>query len=75
MTNATDFYLKELAKLKNARVTGLIRSGEDKFGDEFFGLQFTLPSGEIANLFFLSDDEGNAPGSFEFSFEESDDVQ
>lgn len=61
----TDFYLKQLEQLVGGKITNLARSGEGDGDDEFFGFVVTLPSGKRKTLLLLSDDEGNAPGSFE----------
>lgn len=67
MTNATDFYLKQLRPLVGGTITGLVRTGpgEEAFDEEFYGLVVTLPDGRKRTLLLLSDDEGNGPGSFE----------
>lgn len=62
---SADFYLKKLDQLVGGTVTGLVRSGEDDGCGEFFGLVITMPDGTKKQLVLLSDDEGNAPGSFE----------
>ena len=62
---SADFYLKKLNQLVGGTITGLARSGEDSGNGEFFGLVITMPDGTIKQLVLLSDDEGNAPGSFE----------
>lgn len=67
MEEQTDFYLKQLAQLLGGKITGLARTGVDDEGQEFFGIVVTLPNGKIKNLIIMSDDDGNAPGSFEIS--------
>ena len=62
---SADFYLKTLNQLVGGTITGLARSGVDCGNGEFFGLVITMPDGTIKQLVLLSDDEGNAPGSFE----------
>lgn len=64
MNERTEFYLGKLDLLVGAKVTGLAVTSQDECGDEFFGLSLELPDGTKKNLFFLSDDEANAPGSF-----------
>ena len=54
------FYLNRLRNLIGARVVSVITDNENAF----FGLQLKLSSGELRAIWFLSDDEGNAPGSF-----------
>ncbi|MCL2590582.1 MAG: hypothetical protein FWD67_06815 [Betaproteobacteria bacterium] len=65
MNKNTEFYLAQLEPLVGGTIAGLAATEADGFGMEFFGLQVTLPDGGRKVLFFLSDDEGNAPGSFE----------
>ncbi|WP_163056696.1 hypothetical protein [Acidithiobacillus ferrooxidans] len=60
-----DFYLKKLDQLVGGTISGLVRSGEDSGIGEFFGLLITMPDGTKRTMLLLSDDEGNAPGSFE----------
>ena len=56
------FYLKQLEPLVDGKIVGFCR---DERG-EFFGLRISTKKGET-NLWFLRDDEGNGPGSFEIS--------
>lgn len=63
--NRTDFYLKQLKQLVGGKITNLARSGASDGDDEFFGIVVTMPDGKQKTLLLLSDDEGNAPGSFE----------
>lgn len=60
-----DFYLKKLDQLVGGTISGLVRSGDDSDNGEFFGLVITMPDGTKKTMVLLSDDEGNAPGSFE----------
>ena len=54
-----NFYVEQLAKFVGYKVSGVVSSP-----DGFFGLK--LKSGKSEKIvWFLSDDEGNAPGSFE----------
>jgi hypothetical protein len=62
---SADFYLKKLEPLVGGTITGLVRSGNDRGNGEFFGLVITMPDGTKKQLVLMSDDEGNAPGSFE----------
>ncbi|GHU15392.1 hypothetical protein AGMMS50225_28600 [Betaproteobacteria bacterium] len=64
--NATDFYLKHRF-LVGGIITGLERTapGNDDFDEEFYGLIITPPDSGKRTLILLSDDEGNASGSFE----------
>lgn len=58
-----DFYLQQLQPLVGAKIVGLARA--DGKPDEFFGFVVELPNKERKVIFFLKDDEGNGPGSFE----------
>ncbi|MHB1630689.1 MAG: hypothetical protein ACYCQL_00545 [Acidithiobacillus sp.] len=62
---SADFYLEELDQLVGGTISGLVRTGDDSDNGEFFGLLVTMPDGTKKQLVLLSDDEGNAPGSFE----------
>ena len=72
MNSPTDFYLDQLGPLVGGTITALARTGKPEYpgGDEFYGLVVTLPNGKTRTLMLLSDDEGNAPGSFEIHPEE-----
>ncbi|TXH76820.1 hypothetical protein [Thiobacillus sp.] len=63
----TQFYLDQLKPLMDGKIIGLLRSGEDELGDEFYGLSIQCKDGATRRLIFLSDDEGNGPGSFEIT--------
>jgi hypothetical protein len=67
MNKTTEFYLKQLAPLVGATISGLAVTDpkNGSCGMEFFGIEATMPSGEKKAILFLSDDEGNGPGSFE----------
>ncbi|MHB8226262.1 hypothetical protein [Acidithiobacillus sp.] len=65
---SADFYLKKLDQLVGGTISGLVRGGNGLGHDdidEFFGLVITMPDGTKKTILLLSDDEGNAPGSFE----------
>jgi len=64
MSNA-DWYVKQLSQFTGWKVVQPVKSPPDDFlGDEFFGL--LLQNGTKRKiLWFLRDDEGNGPGSFE----------
>lgn len=68
---SADFHLNKLQELIGGTITGLIRSGEDFGQNEFFGVVVTMPNGLRKTLAFLSDEEGNAPGSFEIAPDEA----
>jgi hypothetical protein len=58
-----NFYLQQLQSLVGAKIVGLVRADDEH--DEFFGFVVELPNKERKVIFFLRDDEGNGPGSFE----------
>jgi hypothetical protein len=72
MKSQATFYLNQLKPLVGGKITGLARSGPnaDLHEDEFFGFVIKLPNGKTKTLILLSDDEGNAPGSFEITDED-----
>lgn len=61
----TQFYLDRLKPLIGGVIEHAVRTGEDDFGDEFFGLSIKCRDGQIRHMMILADDEGNGPGSFE----------
>lgn len=61
----TQFYLDQLKPLVGGRIVGLLRTGQDEFGDEFYGLTIHCNDGSIRHLLIMRDDEGNGPGSFQ----------
>ena len=66
--NATEFHLTQLEPLIGGSIVGLARTGVDEdVDDELFGLLVRLKTGQRKVLWFLSDPEGNGPGSFELS--------
>ena len=67
MNSPTNFYLNQLSPLVGGKITALARTGKPEYPgeDEFYGLVVTLADGSKRTLMLLSDDEGNAPGSFE----------
>ena len=67
MKSPIDFYLKQLSPLVGGKITALARTGTPEYPgeDEFYGLVVTRADGSKRTLMLLSDDEGNAPGSFE----------
>jgi hypothetical protein len=60
---SADFYLEQLQPFVGATIVGLARA--DCEYDEFFGFIVELLNQERKVIFFLRDDEGNGPGSFE----------
>jgi len=64
MNNRTDFNLKQLETLVGGRITGVARSGSSDPADEFFGLIVRPSPTTHFVIWFLSDAEGNGPGSF-----------
>lgn len=68
MSGQHSYHLKALEKLVGCRITGLVETKEDEFGDSFFGISVKNDDkNKEFYLLFLSDDEGNGPGSFEIS--------
>lgn len=66
--NATEFHLTQLEPLIGGSIVGLARTGvDDGVEDEHFGLLVRLKIGQRKVLWFLSDPEGNGPGSFDLS--------
>ena len=62
--DTADFYLNKLEPIMGGEVVGGFK---DKDG-EFFGLRIENNNRKY-NLWLLSDDEGNGPGSFELTRE------
>jgi hypothetical protein len=60
---SADFYLQQLQPFVGATIVVLAHA--DGEHDEFFGFIVELPDKERKVIFFLRDDEGNGPGSFE----------
>jgi hypothetical protein len=58
------FYLGRLKQFVGGRIIGTVHSEPDELGDRFFGLQIRT-NGKTQFLWFLQDDEGNGPGSFD----------
>lgn len=56
-----DFYVKQLSQVVGGTITTVAVDDEN----EFFGLSIAMPDGSRKVLWFLSDDEGNGPGSFD----------
>jgi hypothetical protein len=65
MNEKTKFYAKQLEPLINGTIQKIAHSQVDEFGNQFFGLIIHTANGKDVTLWFLSDDEGNAPGSFD----------
>ena len=55
-----DFYVKILNELRGFKILGGVKDR----GEEFFGLKVEK-NGDAKVIWFLMDDEGNGPGSFE----------
>lgn len=55
-----DFYTKQLDPLIGGKITSVISDSDG----EFFGLEVTKGKKTFV-IWFLQDDEGNGPGSFE----------
>jgi len=58
---ANNFFTNQLNKL----VGGKIESAVQEKDGELFGLQIVLPNKSKKVIWFLRDDEGNGPGSFD----------
>lgn len=58
-TNATNWYLDRLRPLVGGTIESLAQDGD------YYGFVIKTKEGNRKILFLLSDDEGNAPGSFE----------
>ena len=65
MNDQTKFYTNKLKKLVGSKIESVTYAEEDNYGNEFFGLVIKLKNGKEKILWLLSDDEGNAPGSFD----------
>lgn len=63
---ASEFYTKRLAQLVGGTVSTVIVGTDPLDGQEFFGLRIKV-RGQLLDLWLLSDDEGNAPGSFDLT--------
>lgn len=55
----TNFYINKLKLLVGGEIKAILKTP-----DGFFGFLIVLPDGKTKDIYFLSDDEGNAPGSF-----------
>ena len=67
----TKFYTGQLELLVGATIVAPIISLNEYGGDDFFGLKLHKNGKDFA-LWFLRDDEGNGPGSFEIQSLEED---
>ena len=66
MNSATKYHVKQLEQLKGATIGKPVVSYPDEMGVlEFFGLDIKTADGRDVVLWFLMDEEGNGPGSFE----------
>ena len=63
MNGQADFYISQLKCLTDGKVIGFIK---DK-NSEYYGLIIKNKTGEKKAVWLYSDDEGNAPGSFEIT--------
>jgi hypothetical protein len=59
-----DFYLRQLGQFNGWTVVNPAQSPPDDYGDAYFGLVLT-DGKQTKIVWFLRDDEGNGPGSFE----------
>jgi len=60
MNKQTKFYTEQLSQLVGSKIKSVVNDGK-----EFFGLELIFPNKGEKILWFLRDDEGNGPGSFE----------
>lgn len=67
MNNKTDLLLSELDPLVGATIEELIVQVDPDDDEEYVGLQLVCKDGVTRHLVFLSDDEGNGPGSFDIT--------
>ena len=65
MTREQKFHTDRLSVLIGYKVVGTCYGVPDEFHDAYFGLTLKGPRGHEAKLWFLRDDEGNGPGSFQ----------
>ena len=64
MNKVTKFYTEQLSQLVGSKVKSVVNDGKG-----FFGLEIIFPNKEEKVIWFLQDDEGNGPGSFEINGE------
>ena len=57
--DVTNFYTNQLKPLIGGKIKSILKTS-----DGFFGLLIVMPNGKEKDIYFLSDDEGNDPGSF-----------
>ena len=55
----TNFYINKLKLLVGGKIKAILKSP-----DGFFGFLIVMPNGKEKDIYFLSDDEANNPGSF-----------
>lgn len=55
------YYVNQLQDLVGSRIVQTVQDNEEGF----FGMIVSLPDGTKKVLWFLSDEEGNAPGAFQ----------
>ena len=71
LASTTKFYLDKLGELQGGVIDGVTfdptDSGWDGWDTQFFGLIVKLPNDKRKVVWFLRDDEGNGPGSFEIA--------
>lgn len=59
-----DYWTKELSKLLGGKAVKVVT--REDYGVIYYGLKFTfIESGLVKTLWFLRDEEGNGPGSFD----------
>lgn len=62
------YYVEKLGQLVGGKIVKIIETPWNErstYEDYFFGFEIELPSGKRKLVWFLMDDEGNGPGSFD----------
>lgn len=55
----------DLESIVDGTITGVARTEKDELGDVYLGLIVNIAKNENIVVWFLRDDEGNGPGSFD----------
>ena len=65
---STKFYMDKLSVLDGGKIIGVTFDPEDTgWPTQFFGLAIRMPNNVERFIWFLRDDEGNGPGSFDIT--------
>jgi len=72
-----DYFLKELEKLIDCKIVGVVHSDEEDSYEKYYGLKIADKRREETKIiWFLRDEEGNGPGSFTIEdFDEAEDFE